>query len=61
MRKSDLCSFVSEGVVNTAQAAQILNCTRQNIDNLMKRGKLKPVKEMANDKLFLKSDILKRV
>ncbi len=61
IRKSDLCSFVSEGVVNTAQAAQILNCTRQNIDNLMKRGKLKPVKEMANDKLFLKSDILKRV
>ncbi|MCR5523965.1 MAG: helix-turn-helix domain-containing protein [Clostridia bacterium] len=47
-------------VVNTAEAAKILNCSRQNIDDLIKRGKIKPIKEMANDKLFLKSDILKR-
>ena len=60
LAKSDFLDFISMRVVNTAEAAKILNCSRQNIDDLIKRGKLKPIKEMANDKLFLKSDILKR-
>ena len=60
LSKKDFLDFISMRVVNTAEAARILNCSRQNIDDLIKRGKLKPIKEMANDKLFLKSDILKR-
>lgn len=60
LAKEDIISFISQRTVNTAEAAEILNCTRQNIDDLIKRGKLTPVKTTAKDKLFLKSDILKR-
>ncbi len=60
LKKRDFLDFINMRVVNTAEAAKILNCSRQNIDDLIKRGKIKPIKEMANDKLFLKSDILKR-
>ena len=60
LSKNDFIDYISMRVVNTAEAAGILNCSRQNIDDLIKRGKLKPIKETAKDKLFLKSDILKR-
>ena len=58
--KEDFCSFVSNRVVNTAEATEFLGCSRQNIDDLIKRGKLKPIKETEKGKLFLKSDIEKR-
>ena len=43
------------GVVNTVEPAKILTCSGQNIDDLIKRGKPKPIKETANEKLFLSS------
>ena len=60
LSKEDFKDFVAERVINTSEAAEILGCSRQNIDDLIKRGKLNPVKITAKDKLFLKSDILKR-
>lgn len=59
--KNDLVTFVTNGVVNVAEAAKILNCSRQNIDDLVKRKKLTPVKETLKEKWFLKSDIQKRL
>ncbi|WP_338055997.1 helix-turn-helix domain-containing protein [Thermanaerosceptrum fracticalcis] len=35
----------------------ILECSRQNIYDLIKRGKLRPIKEMAKDRLFLRSEV----
>ena len=60
LRKTGFPDFVFLQAVNTAGAADIPNCSGQNINNLIKRGKLKPVKEMGSGKLSLKSDILKR-
>ena len=60
LSKEDFIEYVSERIVNTAQAADIIGCSRQNIDDLVKRGKLNPVKINAKDKLFLKSDVQKR-
>lgn len=60
LSKEDFIDFVSERVINTAEAADILNCSRQNIDDLIKRGKLNPVKVTVKEKLFLKSDVQKR-
>lgn len=57
----DFSYFVSERIVNTAEAAKMLECTRQNIDDLVKRGRLHPVKEDAKSKLFLKSEIQQRL
>jgi len=56
----DFCNFVANRVVNTAEAAELLECSRQNIDDLIKRDKLHPIKVDAKNKLFLKSEILQR-
>ena len=57
---SDFQSFVVHRVVNVAEAAEILNCSRQNIDYLTKTGKLHPIKSSRKNTLYLKSEILKR-
>lgn len=57
---SDFRSFVLHRVVNVAEAAEILNCSRQNIDYLTKTGKLHPIKSSGKNTLYLKSEILKR-
>jgi predicted DNA-binding transcriptional regulator AlpA len=56
----DFKNFVVHRIVTAAEAAEILGCSRQNIDDLAKRGKLHPVKSGAKITLFLKSEILKR-
>ena len=56
----DFCSFVSNRIVNTAEAAVLLNCSRQNIDDLVRRGRLHPVKTTPRNKLFLKSELSQR-
>lgn len=56
----DFRQFVANRVVNTAEAAEMLQCSRQNIDDLIHRGKLHPVKTTPKNKLFLKSEIIQR-
>lgn len=55
-----LRKYLSGSLVNSEEAAKILNCSRQNIDDLVKRGKLIPVKYGANGNIFLKSDVMER-
>ncbi len=57
---SDFKNFAIFRVVNKAEAAEILDCSRQNIDDLIKRGKLHPIKSTGKNTLFLKSEVLKR-
>jgi len=57
----DLILFINENIITTMEVAEILGCTRQNIDNMVKKGKLTPVKQTLRDKLFFKADILERV
>lgn len=56
----DFICYASQRVINTSEAADILGCSRQNIDDLTKRGKLHPIKVTAQSKLFLKSEVLQR-
>lgn len=56
----DFRQFVKSRVINTAEAAELLGCSRQNIDDLIRRGKLHPVKATPKNKLFLKSEIIQR-
>lgn len=61
---SDLRRFVSERTVSTAEAAELLNCSVQYINELTRKGVLNPVKTMTGNMrrrksyLYLKSDIL---
>lgn len=57
---ADFKSFVVHRVVNVAEAADILGCTRQNIEYLTRTGKLHPIKSSRKNTLYLKSEILKR-
>ncbi|MBR2403799.1 MAG: DUF2442 domain-containing protein [Lachnospiraceae bacterium] len=57
---ADFRNFVTHRVINVAKAAEILGCSRQNILDLTKRGKLHPLKTSDKNTLYLKSEILKR-
>ena len=56
----DFRSFAAERIINAAEAAKILNCSRQYINELVKSDKLHPIKASEKNTLFLKSEVLKR-
>lgn len=57
---ADFQNFVAQRVVNATEAAEILDCSRQNIIDLTKRGKLHPIKSSEKNTLYLKSEVVKR-
>ena len=57
---ADFRFFASERIINSLEAAEILGCSRQYVSELVKTGKLEPVKTSEKNTLFLKSDVLKR-
>lgn len=61
LSSEDFFSFVKNRVITTSEAAELLDCSRQNILDLMNRGKLHPVKSSERSILFLKSEIMKRM
>ena len=56
----DFRALASEQVIDSAEASDILNCSRQYINELVKTGKLCPVKASEKSTLFLKSEVLRR-
>lgn len=56
----DFKQFVACRAVNIAEAAELLDCSRQNIDDLIRRKKLHPLKTNAKNRLLLKSEVLQR-
>lgn len=56
----DFKSIASERIINTSEAAEILNCSRQYINELVKAEKLHPIKISDKNTLFMKSEILQR-
>jgi len=57
--EKELMDFVLSGLVSTTEATQMLGCSRQNLDDMVKRGRLKPVCSISNNKLYKKSDLRK--
>ena len=56
----DFVNFVKLRIVNVHEAAQILGCSRQNIDDLTRRGKLHPIRQDEKNKLFLRNEVVQR-
>jgi hypothetical protein len=56
----DITRYVKNRLVNTNQTCDILECSRQNIDDLMKRGKLHPVRTDERYKLFTRAEVAER-
>lgn len=58
--EEELFDFLQENIISTMEAAEILGCSRQYIDQLVKENKLVPVKIYPRNKIFLKSTVLAR-
>lgn len=54
----DLSQYLLNNSIGTAEVCKLLNCTRQNVDFLTKTGKIHPVLQLGNNKLFSKADIM---
>lgn len=59
--QDDFVQYIQQRVITTAEAADDLQCSKQNIEDLVRRGKLHPIKESPKVKLFLKSEIGQRL
>lgn len=53
----DLQMIAANSFVNAAEASEILNCSRQYISELVKKGKLHPLKKSEKNTLFLINEI----
>ena len=60
VKLDDFIRFAQINLINTKEATEIMNCTKQNIDDLIRRGKLQPVKKGNKYSLFLKTEVYKR-
>ncbi|WP_303984631.1 DNA-binding protein [Niallia circulans] len=58
--KEELIKFIQTEIVNTKEATEILNTTRQNVKRLVDSDILIPIKVMDRERLFFKEDVLKR-
>ena len=58
---ADLGPATEQLICDTGEAASLLGCTRQNVSDLMRRGKLTPMKATGRTMLFLRSDVLARL
>ena len=56
---SDVLAFVKKRVIDTTETAELLNCSRQYINQLTKNEKISPLKNGSNNNLFLKADLEK--
>lgn len=57
---NDFLKFAKNNLINTREATEIIGCSKQNIDDLVRRNKLNPVKKGSKYSLFLKTEVLKR-
>lgn len=58
--REELTEYIIDEIINTTEALEILQCSRQNLNNLVKRGVLTPIKDLPRDRLFFKEDIVNR-
>lgn len=56
----DFKCFVSKRVISIAEACDILDCSRQNISDLIKRGKLTPIDSKNNNIMLMKNEVIGR-
>ncbi|MFJ5789982.1 DNA-binding protein [Lysinibacillus sp. NPDC093197] len=58
--QEELTRFIQSEIINTTEALDILQCSRQNLNNLVKRNVVTPIKDLPRDRLFYKEDIINR-
>lgn len=56
--KEDLIDFISSEVLTTSEVIELLDCSRQYVNQLVNQGKLVSIKRVGNTTLFFKPDVL---
>lgn len=56
--KETLIEFIRSEIITTAEATELLSCSRQYLDELVTKGKITPVKTINRVRLYWKDDIL---
>jgi predicted DNA-binding protein YlxM (UPF0122 family) len=60
--EDELRTFISENMLATSEVTDLLGCTRQGVDDMIKRGKLTPLKRIERiTTIFWKPDVLARI
>ncbi|MBS4869324.1 MAG: helix-turn-helix domain-containing protein [Eubacterium sp.] len=57
----ELKQFIADNIISTGETAELLGCSRQYINQLIKENKLIPIKKINYITLFLKSDVEARL
>lgn len=52
-----LKAYATKELISTSDAIKLLGCSRQNLDNFVKRGKITPAPINATCRMFFRSDI----
>jgi hypothetical protein len=56
----DLRVFVKRNILSTAEVMDMLGCSRQNVDDMIKRKRISPVKAYPKGNLFLREEIARK-
>ncbi|MBR3357951.1 MAG: DUF2442 domain-containing protein [Solobacterium sp.] len=59
LQKEDFFSFLRNTILDTAEACELLECSRQNLAYLTRTEQLVPVRKEVRGTLYSKGDILK--
>ena len=54
---ADFKAYLQQELIDTAGAAELMGCTRQNIQDLVRRGRMRPVITLRNNFLLLRSEL----
>lgn len=58
--KEELFKFISENILDSSEAIDLLGCSRQNFNRLVNNGKIAPIKRTSRNAIFLKEDVINR-
>lgn len=61
LSKDDFISFARNNLLDTTESCAVLECSRQNISYMVKRGQLEEVKVNVKGNLYQKGDILRNM
>lgn len=59
MERQQIIDLLNNDIVDTVEARELLGCSRQYINELVKKEKLIPLKKTSKYTLFLKEDVQK--
>lgn len=56
--KEQLIHFICNEIITTAEATELLDCSRQYLDELVSKGKITPIKTINRVRLYWRNDIV---